>query len=157
MRSLLPSALQKPQTECRGRTYGWRASRIDFLINVNLGGYNVDLGKRVIVIGGGNVAMDVAVRRTHRDPGRRRHRDRARSRRAAMRMGATKEVHCLVVEDRSEMLADPYEVGEAEEEGVVIYNHFAPERIVGGNGKAIGVETLNVAVRSTIKGALTPS
>jgi len=33
---------------------------IDFLINVNLGGYKVDLGKRVLVIGGGNVAMDVA-------------------------------------------------------------------------------------------------
>src|SRR4030065_107187 len=33
---------------------------VDFLINVNLGGYNLDLGKRVLVIGGGNVAMDVA-------------------------------------------------------------------------------------------------
>ena len=29
---------------------------VDFLINVNLGGYNLDLGKRVVVIGGGNVA-----------------------------------------------------------------------------------------------------
>src|SRR3972149_1584814 len=29
---------------------------VDFLINVNLGGYNLDLGKRVLVIGGGNVA-----------------------------------------------------------------------------------------------------
>ena len=33
---------------------------VDFLINVNLGGYNLDLGKRIVVIGGGNVAMDVA-------------------------------------------------------------------------------------------------
>jgi NADPH-dependent glutamate synthase beta subunit-like oxidoreductase len=33
---------------------------VDFLINVNLGGYNLDLGKRILVIGGGNVAMDVA-------------------------------------------------------------------------------------------------
>jgi NADPH-dependent glutamate synthase beta subunit-like oxidoreductase len=33
---------------------------VDFLINVNLGGYNLNLGKRVLVIGGGNVAMDVA-------------------------------------------------------------------------------------------------
>jgi len=61
-----------------------------------------------------------------------------------MRTGATKEVRCLVVEDRSEMLADPYEVAEAEEEGVVIYNHFAPARILGENGRAVGVETLNV-------------
>ncbi|MFW9770232.1 MAG: FAD-dependent oxidoreductase, partial [Candidatus Thorarchaeota archaeon] len=33
---------------------------VDFLINVNIGGYNLDLGKKVLVIGGGNVAMDVA-------------------------------------------------------------------------------------------------
>ena len=43
------------------------------------------------------------------------------------------------------MLADPYEVAEAEEEGVIIHNHFAPVRIVGANGKATGIETLNVA------------
>src|SRR5262249_60619905 len=29
---------------------------VDFLINVNLGGYNLDLGKRIVVVGGGNVA-----------------------------------------------------------------------------------------------------
>jgi NAD-dependent dihydropyrimidine dehydrogenase PreA subunit len=62
-----------------------------------------------------------------------------------MRSGKTKEVICLVVEARSEMLADPYEVAEAEEEGVVIHNHFAPNRIVGKDGKATGLETLNVA------------
>src|SRR6185437_16623369 len=32
---------------------------IDFLINVNLG-FEIDLGKRVVVVGGGNVAIDVA-------------------------------------------------------------------------------------------------
>ncbi len=119
---------------------------IDFLINVNLGGYNVDLGKRVLVIGGGNVAMDVArtAARTGISEGGGDIETTLEVARAAMRTGATKEVHCLVVEDRSEMLADPYEVAEAEEEGVVIHNHFAPARIVGENGRAIGVETLNV-------------
>ncbi|MDE3090288.1 MAG: FAD-dependent oxidoreductase [Chloroflexota bacterium] len=120
---------------------------IDFLINVNLGGYNVDLGKRVLVIGGGNVAMDVArtAARTGISEGGGDIETALEVARAAVRMGATKEVHCLVVEDRDEMLADPYEVAEAEEEGVVIHNHFAPARIVGENGKATGVETLNVA------------
>lgn len=120
---------------------------IDFLINVNLGGYNVDLGKRVLVIGGGNVAMDVArtAARTGNEEGGGDIETALEVARAAVRMGATKEVHCLVVEDRSEMLADPYEVAEAEEEGVIIHNHFAPARIVGANGKATGVETLNVA------------
>ncbi|MCL4393832.1 MAG: FAD-dependent oxidoreductase [Chloroflexi bacterium] len=127
---------------------------IDFLINVNLGGYNVDLGRRVLVIGGGNVAMDVA--RTAARTGTTEGGSGAAESsgdietalevaRAAMRIGATKEVHCLVVEARSEMLANPYEVIEAEEEGVVIHNHLAPRRITGENGKACGVETLDVA------------
>lgn len=120
---------------------------IDFLINVNLGGYNVDLGERVLVIGGGNVAMDVArtAARTGIREGGGDIETALEVARAAVRMGATKQVHCLVVEDRSEMLADPYEVAEAEEEGVVIYNHLAPKRIVGANGKATGVETLTVS------------
>ena len=120
---------------------------IDFLINVNLGGYNIDLGKRVLVIGGGNVAMDVArtAARTGISEGGGDIETALEVARAAMRVGVTKEVHCLVVEDRNEMLADPYEVAEAEEEGVVIHNHFAPARILGENGKAIGLETLSVA------------
>ncbi|GMQ78770.1 MAG: hypothetical protein BMS9Abin02_1305 [Anaerolineae bacterium] len=120
---------------------------VDFLINVNLGGYNLDLGKRVVVIGGGSVAMDVA--RTAARLGQPAQSggdlevalDVART---AVRLGATEEVQCLVVEDRKEMLADPFEVAEAEEEGVVIHNRVAPKRIVDTNGRATGVETLDV-------------
>ena len=83
---------------------------VDFLINVNLGGYNLDLGRRVLVIGGGNVAMDVA-----RTAARLGHPAQSGGdlevaldvARTAVRLGATQEVHCLVVEDRHEMLADP--------------------------------------------------
>lgn len=119
---------------------------IDFLINVNLGGYKLNLGKRVLVIGGGNVAMDVArtAARTGVSEGGGDIETTLEVARAAMRTGVTKEVHCLVVEDRTEMLADPYEVAEAEEEGVVIHNHFAPKRILGEFGNATGIETLNV-------------
>jgi NADPH-dependent glutamate synthase beta subunit-like oxidoreductase/NAD-dependent dihydropyrimidine dehydrogenase PreA subunit len=120
---------------------------VDFLINVNLGGYNLDLGKRVLVVGGGNVAMDVA-----RTAARLGHPAQSGGdlevaldvARTAVRLGATQEVQCLVVEDRVEMLADPIEILEAEEEGVAIYNHVAPTRIVGANGRATGVETLDV-------------
>ncbi len=132
---------------------------MDFLINVNLGGYSLDLGKRVLVIGGGNVAMDVA-----RTAARLGHSAQSGGdletaldvARAARRLGATQEVRCLVVEDRNEMLADPYEVAEAEEEGIVIYNHFAPKRIVEANGRAIGVETLNVARAFDERGRFNP-
>jgi ferredoxin len=43
------------------------------------------------------------------------------------------------------MLADPIEIIEAEEEGVVIKNHVAPKQILGENGRAIGVETKDVS------------
>ncbi len=121
---------------------------IDFLINVNLGGYQLNLGRRVLVIGGGNVAMDVA-----RTAARLGHPAQSGGdletaldvARAARRLGGTQEVRCLVVEDRHEMLADPSEVAEAEEEGIVINHHFAPKRIIEANGRATGVETLDVA------------
>jgi NADPH-dependent glutamate synthase beta subunit-like oxidoreductase/ferredoxin len=120
---------------------------VDFLINVNLGGYNLDLGKKVLVVGGGSVAMDVA--RTAARLGQPAQSggdlevalDVART---AVRLGATQEVHCLVVESRQEMLADPIEIQEAKEEGVTIHNHFAPIRITGADGRAGGVETLDV-------------
>ncbi len=132
---------------------------VDFLVNVNLGGYNLDLGKRVLVIGGGNVAMDVA-----RTAARLGHPAQSGGdiettldvARAARRLGATQEVHCLVVEDRSEMLADPVEVAEAEEESIVIHNHLAPKSIVGATGRAVGVETLDVARAFDERGRFNP-
>jgi NADPH-dependent glutamate synthase beta subunit-like oxidoreductase/ferredoxin len=132
---------------------------VDFLLNVNLGGYNLDLGRRVLVIGGGNVAMDVA-----RTAARLGHPAQSGGdlevalevARAARRLGATQEVHCLVVEDRHEMLADPFEIAEAEEEGVVIHNHVAPKRILGAGGRAVGVETLTVARAFDERGRFNP-
>ncbi|MBI5715996.1 MAG: FAD-dependent oxidoreductase [Chloroflexi bacterium] len=132
---------------------------VDFLININLDGYNLDLGKRIVVIGGGNVAMDVA-----RTAARTGHVAQSGGdmdvaldvARAVRRLGATKEVCCLVVEDRNEMLADPFEVAAAKEEGIVIYHHIAPKRIVGSNGRATGVETLNVARAFDEKGRFNP-
>ena len=132
---------------------------VDFLINVNLGGYNLDLGRRVLVIGGGNVAMDVA--RTAARVGQPSQAggdlemalDVART---AVRLGATKEVHCLVVEDKDEMLADSLEIAEALEEGILIHNHVAPKRIIGENGRATGLETLSVARAFDEQGRFNP-
>ncbi|MEW5986710.1 MAG: FAD-dependent oxidoreductase [Chloroflexota bacterium] len=132
---------------------------VDFLINVNLGGYNLDLGKRVLVIGGGNVAMDVARTAARLGHPAESGGDLAVAldvARTAVRLGATKEVHCLVVEDRSEMLADPAEIAEAEEEGVIIHNHCAPTRIVGDGRRAAGVETLTVARAFDERGRFNP-
>ncbi|MCZ7665300.1 MAG: FAD-dependent oxidoreductase [Thermoleophilia bacterium] len=130
-----------------GETLDGVLRAVDFLINVNLGGYNLDLGRNVLVIGGGNVAMDVA--RTAARLGRPAQSggdldtaiDAARS---AQRLGATEEVHCLVVEARNEMLADPIEMAEAEEEGIQIHNHAAPVRFIGQGGQLRGVVTMDV-------------
>lgn len=132
---------------------------VDFLINVNLSGYNLDLGRRILVIGGGNVAMDVA--RTAARLGQPAQSggdvetalDVART---AARLGTTEEVHCLVVEDEHEMLADPLEVEEAEAEGIVIHNHVAPRRILGETGEAVAVETLAVARAFDDQGRFNP-
>ena len=132
---------------------------VDFLINVNLGGYNLNLGKRILVVGGGNVAMDVA-----RTAARLGHPAQSGGdmdtaldvARAARRLGATQAVDCLVVEDRSEMLADPLEVAEAQEEGIVIHTHLAPKRIVSAGGRATGVETLDVARAFDERGRFNP-
>lgn len=132
---------------------------VDFLINVNLGGYNLDLGKKVLIIGGGSVAMDVA-----RTAARLGHDAESGGdleiaidvARTAIRLGSTEEVHCLVIEDSHQMLADPIEILEAKEEGVVIHNHVAPKRILGDGKKAISIETLNVSSAFDEKGKFNP-
>jgi NADPH-dependent glutamate synthase beta subunit-like oxidoreductase/ferredoxin len=132
---------------------------VDFLININLGGYNLDLGERIVVVGGGNVAMDVARTAARLGHPSQSGGDLATAldvARAARRLGKTQAVHCLVVEDRSEMLADPAEVADAEAEGILIHNHVAPRQIVGADGRALGVQTLDVARAFDEQGRFNP-
>ena len=130
---------------------------IDFLLNVNLG-YQFTIGKKVIVIGGGNVAMDVArsaareVLRQH-TPGVEQQEPTKENIDAvavkemmdislsALRLGA-QEVHLVCLESRAEMPASIDEVAEAEEEGIVLHPGLGPKSIVGANGKVTGLEVL---------------
>ena len=91
---------------------------VEFLRNVNLG-KDVKLPRRAIVIGGGNVAIDVA--------------------RTASRTGAT-DVKMFCLESREEMPALVEEIEETLEEGITIGNGWGPKRIVIENGKVTGVE-----------------
>ena len=84
---------------------------------------NVDIGKHVAVIGGGNVAIDSA--------------------RTAIRSGA-KEATILYRRSTEEMPANPYEIKEAEHEGVKISFLAAPKRILGQNGRVSGVECVKM-------------
>jgi thioredoxin reductase/NAD-dependent dihydropyrimidine dehydrogenase PreA subunit len=93
-------------------------SGVDFLRDVNLG-KKVELSGNVVVIGGGNVAIDVA--------------------RTGTRQGAA-SVHLYCLEDLSEMPALPEEIAEAEEDNVFFHNGWGPKRILTEDGKVTGVE-----------------
>jgi formate dehydrogenase beta subunit len=117
---------------------------VDFLLNMNLG-YRVELGRKVIVIGGGNVAIDVArsaARQEKADVGPvtevAEALDVARS---AIRFGA-KEVHMVCLEDINEMPASKEEIHDAREEHIEIHTRRGPHRIVGRGGKVAGLETV---------------
>src|SRR5690348_3247608 len=128
---------------------------IEFLLNANLG-YRFTIGKRVVVIGGGNVAMDVA-RSAAREVLKQHRLDEAEPSAenisavathemvdislSALRMGA-REVKIVCIERRAEMPAALEEVEEAEAEGIVLRAGFGPRRVLGADGKVMGLETL---------------
>ena len=90
--------------EKEGVLWGW-----DFLRDVRLG-RSFEFNGDVIVIGGGNVAIDVAL--------------------TAKRLGAS-NVHLFSLEDRGEMPAHEWEIARAEEEGVFINTTWAPKKVLG--------------------------
>ena len=87
-----------------GVLWGW-----DFLRDVALG-ETFDFKSDVTVVGGGNVAIDVAL--------------------TARRLGA-QNVQLFCLEAREEMPAHAWEIARAEEEGVVIHNGWGPVEVTG--------------------------
>ncbi len=115
---------------------------IDYLLNLNLG-YKVDMGKRVVVIGGGNVALDVA--RTAARGGEQAHMERSLSivqaldvARSAVRFGG-REVTVCCLESEQEMPATQEEVEEAAKEGIHFRYRVGPKRILGEQGAVTGI------------------
>src|SRR3990172_2162914 len=101
-----------------------------FLRDVRLGRYSKkdegvpELGQNVLVLGGGNVAIDVA--------------------RSAVRLGRQVSMACL--ESGEQIPAHPWEIRAAEEEGVVLFPGRSFERILpDNNGRAGGVECMQVS------------
>ncbi len=127
---------------------------IDFLLNVNLG-YRFEVGKHVVVIGGGNVAIDVArsamreqqkpdassslpneLTASEMDVAMKEFMDVSR---AALRMGA-REVQLVCLESRMEMPASEEEIEESVLEGIKLRPSLGPKQFVGENGKVTGLE-----------------
>ena len=133
---------------------------IEYLLNVNQG-FHVELGERVVVVGGGNVAFDAArtaLRTAARgvtsdgdgDSGAGPTHDDARRAmtttldvaRVARRAGVL-DVTVIALESPEEIPADPEEIEEAEREGIVIRYRTGPHRFVG-DGYVTGLETIAV-------------
>jgi len=109
-------AHQRVPLNCSGEEAGNVYSGVDFLRLVN-SGEPVELGDRVVVVGGGDTAIDAA--------------------RVAVRLGS--RVTIIYRRTRSEMLAIDEEVEEALAEGVEIIYLAAPVEILTENGRAVGM------------------
>jgi NADPH-dependent glutamate synthase beta subunit-like oxidoreductase len=95
---------------------------LDFLEDVSKG-KEVKLGENVLVLGGGAVACDVA--------------------RIARRLGAP-QVSMSCLESRETLPARPWEIKEAEEEGIKIFPSRSFKRILENDGRVSGVECVDV-------------
>ena len=95
---------------------------VDFLRRVNLG-EDVEVGAKVAVIGGGDVAIDAA--------------------RMVARLGA-KEVNIVYRRTQEEMPANAEEIEEAEDEKIRILYLLAPTRILTENGRVKGMECIRM-------------
>jgi NADPH-dependent glutamate synthase beta subunit-like oxidoreductase/NAD-dependent dihydropyrimidine dehydrogenase PreA subunit len=95
----------------------------DLLREVNLGN-RVDIGKNVVVIGGGNVAFDCA--------------------RVARRLGAER-VHVACLECRADMPAGSDEIEQGEAEGITVHPSRTASQILRADGRVTGVEFVAVA------------
>jgi formate dehydrogenase (NADP+) beta subunit len=103
---------------------------IDWLSSVSFG-HTTKIGKRVIVLGGGNTAMDCC--------------------RSARRLGG-EEVNVVVRSGFEEMKASPWEKEDAMHEGIPIHNFLVPKEFKVENGKLTGVVFEKVTAERDTKG-----
>ena len=109
--------LEIPGEDLKGVYHG-----VEFLRRVNLG-EKVEVGEKVVVVGGGNAAIDAA--------------------RTVYRLGA-KEVTIVYRRSRAEMPANEEEIEEAEKEGIKILYLATPTRILGKESKVDQVQCIRM-------------
>jgi len=107
---------------------------VDFLVQVSENACP-EIKNNVAVIGGGNVAIDVAL--------------------TLLRLGA-KKVTLACLESREEMPANPWEIEMALEEGVEMLYSWGPDKIVGENDQVSGVDLVRCTSVFDENGAFCP-
>jgi formate dehydrogenase (NADP+) beta subunit len=103
---------------------------IDWLSSVSFG-HVKSIGKRVVVLGGGNTAMDCC--------------------RSSRRLGGD-DVHVVVRSGFDEMKASPWEKEDAMHEGIPIHNYLVPREFLHEGGRLTGIKFEKVAPRYDDKG-----
>jgi NADPH-dependent glutamate synthase beta subunit-like oxidoreductase len=103
---------------------------IDWLSSVSFGHVS-KIGKRVVVLGGGNTAMDCC--------------------RSARRLGG-EQVDVVVRSGFEEMKASPWEKEDAMHEGIPIHNYLVPKEFTHENGKLTGITFEKVKAERDAKG-----
>ena len=139
---------------------------MDFLRAFNEG-KPLPLGRRIVVIGGGNVAYDVA--RSAVRPAGATTRSEAEAdiergeqvaydvARSALRLSGDKEVHLVCLEKREEMPADEVEILEGEEEGIRLHSSRGPKAVLGDDGVVRGLRTVRCTSVFDAGGKFNPS
>jgi len=108
---------------------------MEFLTNINLGVREIP-GKKALVIGGGNAAVDVAI--------------------SALRLGA-EEATMACLESQEEMPALPWEIELALEQGVKLMPSWGPHRVLKSDGKVRGMELVRCTSVFDDQGRFVPS
>ena len=108
-----------------GEDKGYRGfiSGVQYLLDINQGKDPYPAGKKVVVVGGGNVAIDCV--------------------RSSFRIGKA-DVNLVYRRSKAEMPADPVEIRDAEEEQVKFHYLCNPTRILEKDGKVVGVECIRM-------------
>jgi formate dehydrogenase beta subunit len=108
-----------------GEDKGYRGfiAGVKYLLDINNGKDPYPEGKKVVVVGGGNVAMDCV--------------------RSSFRVGKP-DVNLVYRRTKAEMPADSVEIHDAEEEGVKFHYLCNPVRIIEKDGKVVAVECIRM-------------
>jgi len=105
------------------KNYRGFISGVQYLLDINLGRDPCPEGKKVVVVGGGNVAIDCV--------------------RSSFRIGKP-DVNLVYRRSKTEMPADPVEIKDAEEEKVNFHYLCNPTKILEKSGKVVGVECIRM-------------